>query len=173
MKITTIANLSLNGKVLLAENPDHQPPKAGEEFFVQKVVQAGNIIIGRKTFEVICKLAGGEANIPFIFPNVEIVILSSNTEISKTHVVINDPEAALKYLTEKGYEEIVIGGGTAVYNAFLEKHLITDLYFNFVPVLTGDGGVLVGNAAIFDQLHLVESKTLEGGVVQIYARLKQ
>jgi dihydrofolate reductase len=168
MKITAIANLSANGKVLLAENPNHQAPKAGEEFFIQKVVQAGNIIIGRKTFEVIEQLAGGEANIKHIFPHAEIVVLSSSKNISGEYKVAGNTEEAIRHLEDKGFNEIIVGGGTHVYNSFLEKNLITDAYFNIVPVITGGGGVIGTGDQLFNTYHLAEHQLLDGGIVQLH-----
>ena len=144
MKITAIANVSANGKVLLAENPNHQAPKAGEEFFIQKTVQAGNIIVGRKTFEVIQQLAGGETNIKHIFPNVEVVVISSSNNISRKYKVAGNIDEAIQHLQDKGFDEIIVGGGTNIYNSFLDKNLVTDVFFNVVPVITGGGGVIGG-----------------------------
>lgn len=168
MKITAIANLSVNGKVLLADNPNHQAPKAGEEFFIQKTVQAGNIIIGRKTFEVIQQLAGGEANIKHIFPNVEIVLLSSSDNISQEFKVAKNIDKAIEYLRDMDFNEIIIGGGTNVYNSFLEKDLITDLYLNYVPVITGGGGLIGIDDKFFAIYRLKEHKLLDGGIVQLH-----
>jgi len=168
MKITAIANLSANGKVLLAGNPNHKSPKAGEEFFIQKVVEQGNIVIGRKTFEVIKELAGGEENINYIFPKVEIVIFSSADKISEKYKSFKNSEAIIEYLSNKGFKEIIIGGGTKVYNTFLEKNLLTDLYFTYVPVITGNGGVLGSDGDLFTEFNLVEQKLLSDNMVQLH-----
>lgn len=168
MKITAIANLSANGKVLVAENPNHKSPKAGEEFFVTKIVQTGNLLLGRKTFEVIQQLAGGESNINNIFPGVEIVILSSANDISHNYKVVKSTEDAIKYLQDKGFNEIIVGGGTKIYNTFFDKNLITDLYLNYVPVITGGGGVIGIDNNLFNTYQLTEHKLLEGGIVQLH-----
>ena len=44
MKVTLIASVSANGKVLLANNPNHQIAPEVMEFLVQKAVESGNII---------------------------------------------------------------------------------------------------------------------------------
>lgn len=46
MKVTLIASVSANGKVLLANNPNHQIAPEVMEFLVQKAVESGNIILG-------------------------------------------------------------------------------------------------------------------------------
>ena len=37
------------------------------------------------------------------------------------------------------------GGGVQTYNAFLDKDLVTDIYFNVTPMVIGDGGVIYSN----------------------------
>jgi len=168
MNITAIANLSANGKVLLAENPNHHPPKAGEEFFIKKVIQAGNIILGRKTFEVIQRLAGGQSNIKNIFPNVEIVILSSSDNVSDKYKIAGSIVDALQHLQDREFHEIIIGGGTQIYNSFLKENLITDLYLNYVPVITGGGGVIGTDAELFNAYQLAGHTLLDGEIVQLH-----
>lgn len=50
MKVTLIASVSANGKVLLANNPNHQIAPEVMEFLVQKAVESGNIIFGYSTY---------------------------------------------------------------------------------------------------------------------------
>ena len=168
MIISAIANLSLNGKVLLAEELSHHAPKAGEAFFIQKAIEAANLIIGRKTYEVIKNLVGGEANIPHLFPDVTLVVLSSDKHVSERYPVIEDPEAALNYL--QGFNEVIVGGGTATYHAFLTKNLVTDLYFSYVPVITGPGGLLGESDSLFIAFDFVDHRLLEEGVVQLHLK---
>lgn len=50
MKVTLIASVSANGKVLLANNPNHQIAPEVMEFLVQKAVESGNIVFGYSTY---------------------------------------------------------------------------------------------------------------------------
>ena len=168
MKITAIANLSANGKVLLANNTNHKSPKAGEEFFIEKAIQTGNLVIGRKTFEVIKELLGGNENLEYIFPGVTIVIISSDEDLTKKFKIFSNPRDVIEYLRDKGFDEIIIGGGTRLYNTFLEAKLLTDLYFNLTPVITGAGGVIGKDQDFFSTFKLVETRLLDGGIVQIH-----
>jgi dihydrofolate reductase len=139
MKVILGANISANGKVLLEENTNHQVPQEATEFLIQIAIQAGNLIIGRKTFEIVEQLTGGIK-----------------------------PQEAINYLTEKGFKEIAVGGGTQTYNAFLDQDLVTDIHFNIVPILTGIGGVLVTNDELVTRFKLTEHKVLSQGVVQLH-----
>ena len=50
MKVTLIASVSANGKVLLANNPNHQIAPEVMGFLVQKAIESGNIVFGYSTY---------------------------------------------------------------------------------------------------------------------------
>jgi dihydrofolate reductase len=80
MKIILVADVSANGKLLLADNPNHPVPQAGVDFYIQKVMQAGSLIIGSKTLETFQQHFGG---IQQLFPGIEVVVLSRSGNESK------------------------------------------------------------------------------------------
>lgn len=165
MKVILIANVSANGKVLLAENPNHQPPQEAIGFFVQKSIETGNLVIGRKTFEIIQQFPGGMKQ---ALPGVEVVLLSTTGEQTEEYKVVDNPKQAIKYLKEKGFNEIAIGGGTQTYNAFLEQGLITEIYLNIIPVITGNGGIIGTTENLFAVFDLVEHKLISDNIVQLH-----
>ncbi|HEY5826197.1 MAG TPA: dihydrofolate reductase [Cyclobacteriaceae bacterium] len=165
MKVILIANISANGKVLLSENANHQPPQEAINFYVQKVIDAGSLIIGRKTFEIIQQFPGG---IKQIFQGTEIVLLSNADEPGRELKVMDTPEKAIRYLAGKGFTETVIGGGTQTYNAFLNQGLITEMYLNIIPVITGNGGIIGTNDELFTAFKLSEYKALSDSIVQLH-----
>lgn len=106
MKITIIANISANGKVLLTENTNHQVPQEPMGIFMEVANQAGNLVVGEKSFELFQQFPGG---VKSVFPNVEMVSLSvSNTMVSECKVV-ESQEESINYLKGKGYTLITIG----------------------------------------------------------------
>lgn len=164
MKGILIANVSANGKVLLAENSNHQAPQEAIGFFMQKAIQTGNLVLGRKTFEQILQHPAAKQ----AFSDVEIVLLSTTNKKVEEYQVVGTPEQAIKYLEEKGFSEITVGGGTQTYNAFLQKDLITEIYFNIIPVITGNGGVIGTNEDLFAKFKLSEHKLLTDDIVQLH-----
>jgi dihydrofolate reductase len=165
MKLILVADISANGKLLLADNPNHPVPKAGVDFYIQKVFQAGNLIIGRKTLEDFQQHFGG---IQQLFPGIEVVVLSKTSNNADGCKVVDSPESALNYLQEKGFNEIVVGGGVQIYNMFLNSGMLTDIYFNYVPVIVGDGGILGEATGLVTNFEQTEHKLLDGGIVQIH-----
>jgi dihydrofolate reductase len=166
MRITAIANLSANGKVLLVDHNAIAPQEA-INFFVQKAIQTGNLVVGRKTFDVFKQFPGGPKQ---ILPGVQIVVLSSTSEPADGYPVVNSPEEAIEHLKEKGFTEIAVGGGTITYNVFLEKDLITDIIFDIIPVIIGDGGIIGVGDGLLTKFKLEEHKLIGGDVVQIHLR---
>jgi dihydrofolate reductase len=165
MKTVIIANVSANGKVLLAENPQHQAPPEALGFFVQRANQAGNLIIGKKTYEVLKQFPGG---VKAILPSAELVILSKSEEKIEGYKVVDKAKKAISWLEEKGFAEIVIGGGAKTYSSFLEKDLVSDIYFNIIPIVIGSGGI-IGNADdLYLKFKVAESSMLTPEIVQIH-----
>jgi dihydrofolate reductase len=165
MKLVLVADISANGQLLLTDNPHHPVPKAGIDFYIQKVMQAGNLIIGRKTLEDLQQHFGGMQQ---LFPGIEVVVLSKTSNDADGGKVMHSPEDAVNYLQEKGFDEIVVGGGVQIYNIFLNRGMLTDIYFNYVPVIVGDGGILGTATGLLSNFEQTEHKLLDGGIVQIH-----
>jgi len=165
MKVTIIANISANGKVLLAENPGHQAPPEAMQLFVQVAGKAGNLIVGKKTFDMLRQFPGG---INGFLPGVTIVVLSAASPATAAYPVVRSAEEAVEYLAAKGFNNIAVGGGTKTYNAFLDKNLVTDIYFNQIPVLTGNGGVLGTDTGLDTPFKLAGHKLLTDTIVQTH-----
>lgn len=51
MKVTLLANISANGRILLSDNPHHQLPPEAMKFYLEFAKKVGNLVIGWKTFE--------------------------------------------------------------------------------------------------------------------------
>lgn len=165
MKIILGANISANGRILPEEDPNHQAPHEATNFLMQKAIEAGNLVIGRKTYDFILEFMGG---IEQALPGVEIVMLSTGNGLIEGVKIARSPEEAIRYLTGKGFSEIAIGGGTMTYNAFLDKGLVTDIYFNILPIITGSGGVLATDDTLLARFSQIQHNPLGDGFVQIH-----
>lgn len=66
-----------------------------------------------------------------------------------------------KWLVESQHKKIAILGGTATYNLFLEKKLITDIYLTIEPVIFGSGlGLFDTKLKNFQRFKLLSIKKL-------------
>lgn len=155
MKVTLIANISVNGKILLSDNPNHQNSQEAMAFYLKRAKEIGNLVIGKKTYEIFQQIPNDSKD---AFLGIEIVLISTELLTTDKYKVVNSPEEAIKYLSEKGFREIAIGGGTKTYNSFFEKDLVTDIYFNISLIITGDGGVLANNIDLNTEFKLIDHK---------------
>jgi len=164
MKVTVIANISANGKVLLSDHPHHQLPPEAMEFYLEFAKKVGNLVIGLKTFE---NFLNFPQEVKEHFNGIEIVILSEKSYASKGYKTVESPEEAIEYMSERGFHEMAVGGGTGAFNAFIDKDLVTDIYFNIHPLITGVGGVL-GNSSELNSKFKHKEYNLKDGFIQLH-----
>ncbi|MBV7530520.1 dihydrofolate reductase family protein [Chitinophaga sp. sic0106] len=169
MKVTLIANISANGKVLLATNPNHQIPQEASSIFMQLVGQAGNLVVGKKTFDLLQQFLTDPNG---YFAGITLVLLSSSAANMDGIKIVQTPQEAIDYLATKGFQEVIVGGGTHTYNAFINQDLVTDIYFNIHPLVVGDGGVLGTNTELASRFEIQTADRLRDDMLQLHLTKK-
>lgn len=164
MKVTVIANISVNGRFLVSDNPHHQLPPEAMAFYTDMAKQIGNLVIGVKTFENFQKFPLEVKN---LFKGIEIIILSDNPYVSEGYKSVGSPEEAIEYMAGKGIEQIAIGGGAGTFNAFIDQDLVTDAYLNINPLITGSGAIFGNNTALNTKFNLIYHK-MKNGFIQLH-----
>ncbi|MFC6100166.1 dihydrofolate reductase family protein [Olivibacter domesticus] len=167
MKVTLIANISVNGRVLLSDHPHYQLPPEAMNFYLEFAKQAGNLVIGFKTFE---NFQNFPKETKALFEGIEIVVLSNVVATTEDYKIVNSPEEAIDYMKAKGLHEIAIGGGTGTFNAFIDKDLVTDVYLNINPIITGTGGILVNSNELNANFQFKEYAYKDGFIRQHLTR---
>ncbi|MGE8377717.1 MAG: dihydrofolate reductase family protein, partial [Sphingobacterium sp.] len=81
--------------------------------------------------------------------------------------IVASPEEAIAYMSAKGVREIAIGGGAGTFNAFLDKDLVTVIYFNVSPIITGAGAILANNEELSSKFKYKGQK-LKNGFLQLH-----
>ncbi|MDP2637258.1 MAG: dihydrofolate reductase family protein, partial [bacterium] len=87
------------------------------------------------------------------------VVYSRQGPIEGVEVTQAEPEALLQELEQKGYREVAICGGQAIYTMFMEAGVVDKLYLTIEPVLFGQGMTLF-NKELDIKLELVDTKKL-------------
>ena len=168
MEVFIIAAVSVNGKI--AERVDQVSmdwtSKEDMQFFVKKTKEAGNVVMGRTTFETIGKPLPGRLN----------VIMTRTPDASKNideQLLYTDksPKEIVDFLLNKGFDQVAVTGGAQVYSAFLKAGLVTDLYLTIEPVLFGTGVPLFEGIERVD-LELVEHQKLNDQAVMVHYIVK-
>ncbi|MGO9412513.1 MAG: dihydrofolate reductase family protein [Spirochaetia bacterium] len=159
----TVLYMSLNASGQIAQ-PDEKHPILREILgdFFQHVLKAGNVVVGRRTYELMTRQAseGGAAEI-------ETVVVSHSSFEGKAVEAVSTPQEALRYLAQKGFETALVGGGAQLDSSFLSEGLVDVIVLNVEPFATARGTFL-GVARGFDaDLHLVGTAKLSDDIVQI------
>jgi dihydrofolate reductase len=171
MRTVLYGSVGINGYIgqASAEHPI-APAVLGD--FLARVAQAGNVTMGRRTAELMTSqlmtsqgagsaLAGGD---------VDLVVLSkAGYRLPGVHPASN-PEEALEFLAGRGHATALVGGGAATDNAFLGAGLVSELYLNILPRLTGPGPSLSLADGRFAEAELLDTTALTDGIVQLRYR---
>jgi dihydrofolate reductase len=147
-------------------------PKNIDMGFNDLMQEIDAIIMGRITFETVCKL-GGE------WPYHKHVFVLSHSlkeipeKLNKKATLINGkPQTILDKIYEKKYFKLYIDGGRTIH-AFLTEDLIDELRITTIPILLGGGFPLFGDLANPMEFEHIESKTFLNQIVQNHYRRKR
>ena len=80
------------------------------------------------------------------------------------------PSALVQRLSKQGVKHLYIDGGVTI-QRFLSSNLISEMTITLIPVLLGSGRSLFGPLKHDIELHHVETRSFDGGFVQIKYRI--
>lgn len=147
------------------ENDD--TPWSQEEFgaYYDFVRKRGNVIVGMRTYEFMRE--GGE----FEKAGNPTTIVLSRVPLSVDNVKTfsaSSPHEALRILQDKGFQEIVVGGGAMLNASFLKEGLLDEIYLDVEPLIFGKGIKLFGDSGVEAKLKLLEAKNLSENTMQLH-----
>ncbi len=166
----TILYMAITANGYIARKNDETPWSKEEwESFFSKVKEAKNIVLGRKTFEMM-KSNGNLAEIGDIF----IVVVSDkikNDSDEANCLFVNSPAQAVEALKEKGFTEAFVAGGGILNSSFMQEGLVDEIYLDIEPFVFGDGVRLFSENDFEENLELLAIKKLSKNVVQLHYSL--
>ena len=93
--------------------------------FATMVKKVGNLIIGRRTYEVMLK----EDEFKKLGKIVVVIVSSHNLVIANPqHHIVSSPQQALQLLKTKGFKTALLGGGAKLNTAFLQEKMVDEIY---------------------------------------------
>lgn len=147
--------------------PNDEAPWSPEEFTRcnEFVAAAGNIIVGRRTYEIMKE--AGDLN-----REIRTVVLSHSPheDVGNVHFVAS-PEEAIAYLKNKNFEAVVVAGGTATNTAFLTANLIDEVMLDVEPIILGEGLRLFEEGERDVKMQVIENTKLDGSTVRSHYRI--
>lgn len=136
----------------------------GPEGFDEFLATVDALVMGRKTYEVVLKLATwpyGEKPV-YVLSHHDLPTPPSGISVEQ---MSGEPEDIVARLTARGIGHIYVDGGITI-QRFLRAGLIQHLTVTHVPVLIGEGIALFGPLQRDIVLRLISSREFPGGAVR-------
>jgi len=117
------------------------------------VNDAGNIIIGRKTYEIMKKNKEFDK-----FGDIFVVVVSSQDikTTEKNYLFVKSSKEALEFLEKKNFNVAVVSGGGKLNTSFIKEDLVNEIILDVEPEILGKGIKLFDN--IEPKLKLINKK---------------
>lgn len=158
---------TINGMV--AKTDDSAPWSDAVWNTYPKIIQeAGNIIVGRKTFEIMQQAGEFDS-----LGKIDVCVVSESMKSRDGLVVVPSVADAITHFKGKGHETIVVGGGTQTNTSALKENLVDEIWIDLEPKIFAKGIPLINTIDFDCELKFIESKMLSRDTIQIrYAVVK-
>lgn len=139
--------------------------------YSEMIKRADTYIVGRKTYDVILRLTGGE------FPQAKLFDCYVITRQSKppedgVEFYNGNIETLVNRLKQEEGKDIYCDGGGQVVKMLMEHDLIDEFIISVIPILLGDGKQLFLEGIGTHKLELISSQFFETGLVQLHYKGK-
>lgn len=163
MKVILYMAMTANGFIARTDNDTSFISKEEWNSYSAAVQAAGNVIIGRRTYDIITKQPEFQE-----FKNVKVVIVSHESfePLGENHIIASSPEKALGLL--KDFDEVIVAGGATLNASFLKENLIDEICLDIEPTLLGAGIPLVSDSGFEKSLKLLGTKQISGNEIQLH-----
>lgn len=129
--------------------------------------QVDTYLVGRKTYEVVLKLTGGD------FPQAQqhkCYVITRQPLQNKEGITFynGDIEGLILGLKKEEGKHIYCDGGAEIVKLLMEKNLIDEYIISVIPTILGEGKRLFKGEIPGIQLKALPSKQFESGLVQLH-----
>ncbi|MEM6633223.1 MAG: dihydrofolate reductase family protein [Bacteroidota bacterium] len=138
--------------------------------FADLMQEIDAIVMGRTTFEVVCKFPGEWPYPKHVFVLSHTLHTVPEELYEKVSLMKGTPQKILRKVHEKGYRKLYIDGGTTIQN-FLKEDLIDEFRITTIPIVLGGGFPLFGDLSkplVYE--HVASTVYLDQIVQNIYRR---
>jgi dihydrofolate reductase len=169
MKVVLYMAITING-LIAKENDDVSFVSAAEwKNFNRMIRKAGNIIIGRRTYDLMRK----SSELPK-YKNTKIVVVTHKPKkVSGKNIVFTDdsPNEIIKMLRNDGFKIALVAGGGKLNSSFMKAGVVDELYLDLEPTILGKGIKLFADANFEKKLKLVSVKHFSKNEVQLHYKV--
>ncbi len=133
------------------------------------VKKHGNIILGRRTFEL---MKGVNEFEKLGFPITVVVSNSIENQGDEKTTFVSSPKEAVETMKQKGMNEIVVGGGSMLNAGFLKDGLLDEVYLDIDPLIFGKGIRLFAETEDIEiKLGLVSVENLSKNTLRLHYKI--
>ncbi len=159
MKVILYMAMSVNGYI--AKRNDETPWSKEEwKSFSSFVKKTGNLVIGRRTYELMKE--DGFKN----FGN-PLVIVVTHRKIRDV-LAAKSPKDAITILKRKGFKTVLVAGGSRLNSSFIKPELIDELYIDVEPLILGKGIPFFQGENFEKKLNLIDISKLSKNTIQLH-----
>jgi len=160
--LKTLIYMALSANGCIADHKGDTPwSDGGWKKFAKTVGTYGNIVVGRRTYELMEK--GGDFD-RIGRPYTVVVSRTLKLNPAKNHTVARTPAQALKLLRKAGYSKAMVAGGTKLNSSFIEKNLADEIVLDVEPFLFGGAAIpFLKSRPLMRNLKLIDAKKYKGG----------
>ena len=171
MKVTLYMAISADGFIARKNGDEDFLSHENWNKFCELANVYKNFIVGRKTYEAVKNWEDGYG---FDDLNVEKIIISQNTSytLDSSYTLAVSPQDALAKLKEKGFNEVLLTGGSSLNTAFAKAGLINEIILNIEPVFIGNGIPLFSLDEFELPTELVTISRNNTGIVTLHYKVK-
>ncbi len=168
MKVILYMAMTANGFIANQDDDTGFISKEEWDNYIEIVRNAGNVIIGQRTYEIITKQPEFKQ-----LENAKIIVLSRQDfkTLNQNHLTAKSPKEALALV--KDFEEVIVAGGGSTNTSFLEENLIDEIYLDVEPTIFGEGIPLFAAGNFEKKLELIEVNNISDNEVQLHYRVKK
>lgn len=167
VKVVLYMAISANGMIARKDDNTSWISKEEWDSYSLAVRTAGNLIVGRRTYEILTKQPEFSE-----FKDVTLVVVSKGKKlklVDEKHTIASSPEEALRLL--QGSKEVIVAGGGILNSAFLEKNLVGELYLDIEPMLISDGIPVFKGTGFENKLKLLSQKKVGNDGIQLHYQI--
>lgn len=162
--------ISLNGVIATSENKEDFLSNDNWNEFVNAVEQTKCLIWGRKTYELVRNWDKKYLDSLSGFTKV-IISRDPNLRLDDGFTLAASPEEAIKILSEKGFTEAILTGGSKNNTSFAKLGLIDEIIVDVEGVVVGKGIPLFDPEDFVIKLEFIDSKKISPNIVQLHYRV--
>lgn len=168
MKVTLYMAMTANG-MIARENDDAPWSKEVWKEYYKFVKQKKNIIIGRRTFD----LMNSENEFERLGFPVTVVLSSKSHETGKNVFFAKTPKEAFEIMKKNKISNAVIGGGSKCNSSFLKSGMIDEVYLDIEPWIFGKGIRLFDESEDEASLALIGTRKLSKNTIRLIYKVKK